>query len=167
MQQMTRANLEAAFAGESQAHMRYSIYADKAEKDGFPQAARLFRAAATAERIHATSHLRALGGIASTAENLKAAFEGETHEVEEMYPSFQAVADMQGEKAASRSMSWAFEAEKVHAALYDQARAAIEAGQDTTIGQVYVCNVCGWTGEGETPDECPLCKAKKDKFTTF
>ena len=84
-----------------------------------------------------------------------------------MYPTFMAVAELQGEKAAVRSHTWALEAEKVHAELYTKAKEAVEAGQDTDIGQIYVCSVCGWTGEGEPPDECPLCKAKKDKFITF
>ncbi len=167
MHKMTQANLEAAFAGESQAHMRYMVFAEKAEKDGFPQVARLFRAISFAEQIHATGHLRTLGGIGKTAENLEAAIGGETYEVDEMYPAFHAVAVLQEEKAAARSDTWAWEAEKIHADLYRRAKAAVEGGQDAEIGPVYVCSVCGWTGEGEPPDECPLCKAKKDKFLTF
>jgi rubrerythrin len=167
MQQMTKDNLETAFAGESQAHMKYLIFADKAEKEGFTNVARLFRATSYAEQVHATSHFRTLKGVGKTAENLEAAIGGETYEVDEMYPVFIAVAKEQQEKAAVRSNEWAMEAEKVHAALYGRAKSAVESGNDTDIGQVYVCSVCGWTGEGEPPDECPLCKAKKDKFVTF
>ena len=167
MHDMTKANLEAAFAGESQAQTKYLIFADRAEKEGFSNVARLFRATSFAEQVHATSHLRTLGGIGKTVNNLEAAIGGETYEVEEMYPAFIAVAEVQEEKAAVRSNKYALEAEKVHAALYTQAKAAVGAGNDTDIGQVHVCSACGWTGEGEPPDECPLCGAKKDKFVTF
>ncbi len=167
MKKMSRANTEAAFAGESQAHMRYLIFAARAEREGFPEVARLFRATAYAEQVHATSHLRVLGGIGKTAENLQEGINGETYEVEEMYPAFRAVAELQGERSATRAHEWALEAEKVHAGLYEQAKDAVEAGNDTDVGQVYVCSVCGWTGVGEPPDECPLCKAKKEKFVTF
>ena len=167
MHKMTKANLEAAFAGESQAHMKYAIFADKAEKEGYPEVARLFRAISYAERVHATNHFRALKNLGQTADNLGAAIGGETYEVEEMYPAFLAVAELQEEKAAVRSNTWALEAEKVHAEMYGQAKASAEAGNDAEVGQVYVCSVCGWTGVGEPPDECPLCKAKKEKFVTF
>jgi rubrerythrin len=167
MHDMTKTNLEAAFAGESQAHMKYLVFADRAEKEGFSNVARLFRATSFAEQVHAASHLRTLGSIGETVDNLKAAISGETYEVDEMYPAFIAVAEEQKEKAAVRSNKFAMEAEKVHAALYTQAQAAVEAGNDTDIGRVHVCSICGWTGEGEPPDECPLCGAKKDKFVTF
>jgi rubrerythrin len=167
MHDMTKNNLEAAFAGESQAQTKYTIFADRAEKEGFANVARLFRATSYAEQVHATSHLRTLGGIGKTVDNLEAAIGGETYEVDEMYPAFIAVAEVQEEKAAVRSSIWAMEAEKVHAALYTQAKSAVEAGNDTDIGVVHVCSVCGWTGDGEPPHECPLCKAKKDKFVTF
>lgn len=167
MQKMTKDNLEAAFAGESQAHIKYLIFADKAEKEGFANVARLFRATSYAEQVHATSHFRTLKGVGKTADNLSAAIGGETYEVEEMYPAFIAVAKEQQEKAAVRSNEWAMEAEKVHAALYGRAKSSVEAENDTDIGQVYVCSVCGWTGEGEPPDECPLCKAKKENFVAF
>jgi rubrerythrin len=108
-----------------------------------------------------------LGNLGKTAANLSAAIGGETYEVDEMYPAFQAVAEAQDEKAAVRSDTWALEAEKVHADMYGKAKTAVEAGEDTQIGEIYVCSVCGWTGEGEPPDECPLCKAKKEKFVTF
>jgi len=167
MKKMTKANLEAAFAGESQAHLKYMIFADKAEREGFPNVARLFRANAYAEQVHATNHFRTLGYLGKTVENLAAAFGGETYEIEEMYPAFLAVAEMQGEKSAVRSNKWALAAEKVHAELYAQAKSAVTDKQDTAVSQMHVCSVCGWTGEGEPPDECPLCKAKKEKFVTF
>ena len=166
MHKMTQANLEAAFAGESQAHMRYLIFADEAEREGFPNVARLFRAISYAEQMHATNHFKALKNLGKTADNLGAAIGGETYEVEEMYPAFLAVAELQEEKSAVRSNSWALETEKIHAGMYGEAKAAVEAGNDAAVGQVYVCSVCGWTGEGEPPDECPLCGAKK-KFVTF
>ena len=164
---MTRANLEAAFAGESQAHMKYLAFGDKAQKEGFPHVARLFRAVAYAEQVHATNHLRTLGDLGKTAENLEAAIGGEHHEIEELYPAFQMVAELQGERAAVRSNRWALEAEKIHAAMYDKAKTAVEVGADVELGRVYVCSVCGWTGEGEPPEECPLCRAKKESLVTF
>ena len=167
MHKMTQSNLEAAFAGESQAHMRYLIFADKAERQGFPNVARLFRANAYAEQVHATNHFKALGNLGKTVDNLGAAIGGETYEVEEMYPAVLAVAELQEERAAIRSNTWALEAEKVHAEMYGEAKSAVKDGKDAQVGQVYVCSVCGWTGEGEPPDECPLCKAKKEKFITF
>ena len=167
MHEMTKDNLEAAFAGESQAHIKYLIFADKALKEGLPNVARLFRATSYAEQVHATTHFRTMRGVGKTAENLEAAIGGETYEVDEMYPAFIAVAKEQEEKAAVRSSEWALEAEKVHAELYNKAKAAVEAGDDTEIGQVHVCSVCGWTGEGEPPDKCPLCGATHDKFIVF
>ena len=167
MHKMTQANLEAAFAGESQAHMKYLAFAAKAEKEGFSNVSRLFKAVAYAEQVHATNHFKVLDGLGQTAENLAAALGGETYEIEEMYPAFLAVAELQGEKGAIRSNKWAMEAEKVHAEMYGAAKEAVKGGSDAGVGQVYVCSVCGWTGEGEPPDECPLCKAKKEKFVTF
>ncbi len=167
MHKMSRANLEAAFAGESQAFTKYTIFAQVAEKEGLPHTARLFRAVAYAELVHATSHLRALGNVGQTEENLQAAIEGETYEVDEMYPAFKAVAELQEEKQALRSHTRAMEAEKVHAGLYQMARQAVGSGQDPELGTIHVCSVCGWTVEGEAPDRCPLCGAPKDKFDTF
>jgi len=167
MRKMTQANQAAAFAGESQAHMKYLAFADKADKEGFPKVARLFRATAYAEQVHATNHLKSLQGVGKTSDNLGAAIGGETHEVEEMYPAFMAVAKLQEEKQALRFNEWAMEAEKIHAVLYGKAKKAVEAGQDIAEGHIYVCSACGWTGEGAEPDECPLCGAKKDKFVTF
>ena len=167
MRDMTKTNLEAAFAGESQAHMKYLIFADQAEKDGFTNVARLFRANAYAEQVHATSHFKVLKKLAGTSENLKVGIDGETYEVEEMYPAFTAVAELQEERGAIRSTKWAREAEKIHAEMYTNAKSTVDKGQDASIGKMYVCSVCGWTGEGETPDNCPLCNAKKELIMTF
>lgn len=167
MHDMTEGNLKAAFAGESQAHMRYLAFADKAEREGFPNVARLFRAVSFAEQAHATGHLRTLGGISSTVENLAEAIGGENYEVDEMYPAFIAVAELQAEKQAIRSMSYALEAEKIHAAMYQEARQSVQAGQDVKVGTIQICEVCGYTVEGDAPDRCPLCNAPKDKFRAF
>ncbi len=167
MRKMTKANLEAAFAGESQAHMKYLIFAAEAEKEGFPKVARLFRAIAYAEQVHATNHLRTLGGVGESPANLQAAIDGETFEVDEMYPAYKAVAELQEEKAAVRSTHYALEAEKVHAGMYQKARQAVLAGKDVEVGDIYICDVCGWTVEGEAPDRCPICGATRDKFRKF
>jgi rubrerythrin len=167
MHDMTKQNLEAAFAGESQAHMKYLVFADVAEKEGLANTARMFRAIALAERIHATNHLKALGGIGKTPENLKAAMGGENYEVDEMYPAFKAVAEIQGEKRAMRYMDWAMEAEKIHAVMYEKAREAALAGNDVEVPAIFVCDACGWTVEGEAPDVCPICGVKHDRFIRF
>ena len=167
MRKMTESNLLAAFAGESQAHMRYLAFAERARKDGFPNIARLFEAISFAEQTHAISHLRELGLIKSTAENLQEAVAGETYEVEEMYPAFQSTAQLQGEKGALRSETYALEAEKIHAGLYQRARAAVEAGKDMEAGTVYICPVCGHTVIGAAPERCPVCGTPKDRFRAF
>jgi rubrerythrin len=167
MHKMTEGNLGAAFAGESQAHMKYLAFAARAERDGFPEVARLFRAVSYAEQVHATGHLRVLSGIDQTLANLAAAIGGETFEVDEMYPAYKAVAEVQEEKDALRSASWAMEAEKVHAGLYEKARQAVVAGGDVKLGEVWICSTCGWTVEGDAPDRCPLCGAKAEKFVKF
>jgi rubrerythrin len=167
MKQKTESNLSAAFAGESQAHVRYMSFADKAEQEGFANVARLFRAASFAEQIHATSHLKVLGQVKNTAENLQAALAGETYEINEMYPSFIAVSEAEGEKGAARSENWALAAEKVHASLYGQALESIKKGSDAKLGDIQICSNCGWTVQGEAPGVCPLCKAKKEAFRKF
>lgn len=167
MHDMTKANLEAAFAGESQAHMKYLIFADQAEKDGFPNVARLFRATAYAEQVHATSHFKVLKKLSDTSANLQTGIDGETFEVEEMYPAYHAVAELQEEAGAERSTRWAQEAEKEHAILYTDAKAAVDNAGDIKEEQVYVCSACGWTGVGEPPDNCPICNAKKERFKIF
>jgi len=167
MKQSTAANLKEAFAGESQAFMKYSIFADKAERDGFPEVARLFRATAFAERVHATNHLRALGGINDTAANLEQAIGGEHYEVTEMYPAFNAVAELQGEKSAIRSIHYALEAEKIHEVLYGDAKMAVSEDTDIASAPVHVCPVCGHTIIGEAPDKCPVCGLLHDKYIEF
>ena len=167
MHKMTEESLKASFAGESQAHIKYLNYAVKAEAEGKPNVARLFRAASAAEQYHATTHLKTLGGVSSTGDNLAAAIAGEDFEIDEMYPSYIAGATSQSEKAALRSMNWALEAEKVHSALYKRAQAAVTGGGDLEFGKVHVCGVCGWTGEGDAPDRCPLCGAPRDRFVIF
>ena len=167
MRKMTEENLKAAFAGESQAHLKYLVFAERAEREGLANVARLFRAASFAEQTHATKHLQALQGIGGTADNLAAAIAGETFEVEEMYPAYNAVAELQGETTALRSMQRALEAEKVHAALYTRAKEAAMAGKDAEIGPVVVCQSCGYTAEGEAPDRCPLCGAPRERFSKF
>lgn len=167
MKKMTEQNLAAAFAGESQASMRYRIFAQKAEEEGFPNVARLFRAIAYAEEIHAKNHLNVLGGIGTTAENLQTAINGENFEVQEMYPAYKAVAELQNEVGAQRSTHAAMEAERVHAGLYKKAKQAVQQGRDATVGKIYICSKCGWTVEGEAPDRCPLCGAPKEDFRGF
>ncbi|HIC88528.1 MAG TPA: rubrerythrin family protein [Anaerolineae bacterium] len=167
MRKMTESNLWAAFAGESQAYMKYTIFAEKAEEEGYPEVARLFRAIAYAEQVHATNHLRELGGIGDTAANLKTAIGGETYEVEEMYPAFQAVAKLQGEKGATRSTFYALEAEKIHAEMYHDAEEMVLVGKDIEGRPIYICPVCGYTVIGEPPAQCPVCAAPKEKFRQF
>lgn len=168
MRAMTEEFLKAAFAGESQAHMKYMNFAEKADKDGRPNIANLFRAIAYAELVHASNHLKALGGINSTAENLEAAKAGEDFEIEEMYPAYLSVAEMQGEKAAVKSMKYAVDAEAVHSELYAAAKKAVDAGEDISEAKVWVCPVCGWTTtDGELPDRCPVCQALARVFKEF
>jgi rubrerythrin len=167
MQDMTANNLKEAFAGESQAHMKYTIFSDVAEKAGYPEVARLFRAIAYAERVHATNHLRELGGIGDTAANLKAAVAGESYEVEQMYPAFKEVAKMQGEKGAIRSNHYALEAEKLHIGQYHEAEEMVLAGRDIEGRPIYICPVCGYTVIGEPPAKCPVCAEPAGNFRQF
>jgi rubrerythrin len=155
-------NLQDAFAGESQANRKYLAFARQAEKDGYPQAAKLFRAAAEAETIHAHNHLRALGGIRSTRENLQEAIAGETHEFKEMYPQMIAEAELENAAEARRSFTFANAVEKVHAVLYDKALAALDLPEE--LYDYYVCPVCGHTVEREAPDSCIVCGAKGSVF---
>jgi rubrerythrin len=168
MHAMTRENLQASFAGESQAHVKYLAFADKAEREGKPNIANLFRAVAHAELIHAINHLKELGGIGTTADNLVEAKGGEDFEVAEMYAAYLAVAELQEEKRAARSMNYAMEAEKLHSELYAAARAAVDAGED--IGEVvaWVCPVCGYTVVGDNvPERCPICNSLRKVFKEF
>ncbi|MHA1805859.1 MAG: rubrerythrin family protein [Promethearchaeota archaeon] len=157
-------NLKTAFAGESQANRKYLAFAGQAEKEGFPQVAKLFRAAATAETIHAHNHLRTLGGIKSTRENLKEAIGGEYYEFNEMYPKFLEDAKNEGNKDAERTFYFANEVEKIHYGLYEKALKAVEAGKDLEKKEVRVCPVCGYTVEGDVPDKCPVCGTPGSKF---
>lgn len=167
MRKMTEENLKQAFAGEAQAHMRYALFADVAEKEGRDNLARLFRAIAFAEQVHATNHLRELDGIADSVTNLAVAIEGETFEVEEMYPAYHAVAQLQDERGAMRSTHYAQEAERIHAGMYEKARAAVKGEEDLSLGEIHICSVCGYTGEGSAPDNCPVCGASRDRFASY
>ena len=157
----TERNLLEAFAGESQANRRYLAFAKQAEKEGYTQVAKLFRAAAEAETVHAHTHLRTLGGVKSTAENLKEAISGETHEFITMYPAMIDDAKKEGSKAAERNFTYANEVEKVHAALYQKASDNLDTLEDVDY---YVCSVCGFTCENEPPETCPVCGAKSSAF---
>jgi rubrerythrin len=157
----TEQNLKDAFAGESQANRKYLAYSKKAEQEGFKQAAKLFRAAATAETIHAHNHLRELGVVKSTRENLMDAVNGESFEFQKMYPQMISDAKTEVRDGALRSFNFANEVEKVHAALYQKALDTLGRNMDTDY---YVCSVCGYTAEGHAPDECPVCRAKKQAF---
>ena len=158
----TEDNLWEAFAGESQANRKYLAFAKKADNEGYPQVARLFRAAAEAETVHAHAHLRTLGGVKTTAENLKSAIEGETHEFKEMYPAMIEEAEKEGNKLAVRSFSFANDVEKVHAGLYEKALEGLENPKD--VDCYYVCSVCGFTCEDEPPEKCPVCSALAKAF---
>ena len=167
MRKMTEHNLKDAFAGESQAHMKYLIFSEVAEKDGYPNVARLLKAISYAEQVHATNHARNLGLIGKTAENLQSGIDGETFEVEEMYPAYDAVAKLQSEKGAEKSIHFALEAEKIHAKMYLDAKKQVEKGKDISSDAVYICPVCGYTHIGDPPDYCPVCSVSKDKFRKF
>jgi len=167
MKKMTEKNLSDAFAGESQAHMKYAIFAEVAENEGYKNTARLFKAISFAELVHARNHLRELGNIKQTGANLQVAIDGENYEVAEMYPAFIEVAKLQDEKGAIKSFDFAIKAEKIHSGMYQKAKQEIDAGKDIELGKVYICPVCGYTHEGEPPANCPVCGAPKDKFVEF
>jgi rubrerythrin len=154
-------NLQDAFAGESQANRKYLAFAEKAEREGYPQIARLFRAAAEAETVHAHNHLRELGGIRSTKENLETAINGESYEFQQMYPKMIKDAEAEDNKKALKSFNYANEVEKVHADLYKKALENI--GKNPEV-DYYVCKVCGYTAENEPPDKCPVCQSDKRVF---
>ncbi|MCP3872921.1 MAG: rubrerythrin family protein [Desulfobacteraceae bacterium] len=157
-------NLQDAFAGESQANRKYLAFAKKADEDGFPQVAKLFRAAAEAETIHAHAHLRVMGGINGTTANLEEAIAGEGHEVKEMYPGFLATAQEEGNKPAEFSFKNALAVEEVHHSVYSKALEAVNGGGDLPKASIYVCPVCGNTVESDVPDTCPVCNVPGDKF---
>jgi rubrerythrin len=154
--------LKEAFAGESQANRKYLAFAVKADQEGFPQAARLFRAAAEAETVHAHAHLRVLKGIRSTRENLQEAITGETHEFRKMYPEMIEAAKAEGEKAAERSFAYANDVEKIHAGLYQKMLDNLGGTQESY--SYYVCPVCGFTAEKQAPGICPVCGTKGELF---
>jgi rubrerythrin len=160
---MATEDLKEAFAGESQANQKYRAFAAQAERDGFPNVARLFRTTAEAERIHAEGHLKALDQVGSTADNLKAAIDGETHEFTEMYPPMLQRAAEIGHKA-KRMFGYAVEAEAVHATLYALALEAVKQGKDLTETKFYLCPVCGHIEFGEPPETCPICGTKASKY---
>ncbi len=156
-------NLKEAFAGESQANQKYRAFAKKADQDGYPNIARLFRTTAEAERIHAEGHLKALEEICPTAENLLSAIQGETYEYTKMYPPMLAQAEADGHKA-KRMFGYALAAEEVHAALYKLALEAVQQGKDLTETEFYLCPVCGRIEFGKPTEACPVCGTKPDKF---
>lgn len=178
---MTADFLRSAYGGESMAHMRYLIWGQMAEKEGFPNIARLFEAISYAERVHATNHFREIdgntqaftvtaGGVfgtGKTAENLQGAIDGELHEVNQMYPVYMNTAKFQNEPGAERSFHFALEAEKIHAALFKEAQDAARENKDYDMKEVYICPVCGYTVTDDAPDICPVCGAKKEMFRIF
>jgi rubrerythrin len=181
MHDITAGNLRSAYGGESMAHMRYIKWGAVAEKEGFPNVARLFRAISYAEEVHATNHFvelrkdsgphsvtsEAAFGVGSTSENLQGGIDGEQFEINEMYPVYMETAKFQDEKGAQRSFYYALSAEKIHAAMFKEAKQSVDSGNDIELGPVQICSVCGYTAEGETPDKCPICGVKRDKFRTF
>ncbi len=167
MRAMTEKNLQDAFAGESQAHVKYQLFSDVAEKEGLANVARLFKAVAHAELVHARNHLNELAGLKDSSGNLQQAIDGETFEVKEMYAAYYEVAKLQGERGAQRSSRYAMEAEKIHATMYVTAKDKVDAEEDIVLKTIQVCEVCGHTVEGDAPDKCPICEAPAGKFTGF
>lgn len=164
MTDQTKKNLQEAFAGESQANRRYLAFAKQAEQDGFPNVARLFRAVAESETIHAHNHLRAMGGIRSTRENVEEAWHGEKEEYTSMYPMFMDQAKRDGSNVALSSFYWANEAEKTHGNFYEKALETTQQSKDLELGDLYICSTCGYTVEGSVPDKCPVCGKGKEQF---
>ncbi len=160
----TAENLNDAFAGESQANRKYTAFAKKADQEGFKQVAKLFRAAAEAETIHAHAHLRVMNGIKTTAENLVVARDGEGYEFQTMYPKFLVEAKTENNKPAIKSFEYAMAAEKVHFGLYQQALDMVKAGKDLSNAVIYLCPFCGNVEIGVLPEKCSICGAPKDKF---
>lgn len=181
MHDMTAVNLRSAHGGESMAHMRYIIWGAKAAADGFPNVARLFRAISYAEQVHGTNHFQALRnesggfvctsmagfGLGTTSENLQGAIDGETFEINEMYPTYKETAQFQNEKAAVQSFHYALSAERIHAAMYTEAKHAVDGGEDIKLGPVSICDNCGYTVEGEIPERCPICNVGRDRYKTW
>ncbi|MFP4176584.1 MAG: rubrerythrin family protein [Planctomycetota bacterium] len=160
----TEKDLKEAFAGESQANRKYTAFARKAEDDGLPQVARLFRAAARAETVHALNHLDVMGGVNETLDNLKEASEGEAAEFENMYPDFLKDAEDEGDDDAYTTFDYANQVEEIHHRMYNEAIEAVQNGEDLPETDLFVCKGCGNTVEGEVPDECPICGSPKSWF---
>jgi rubrerythrin len=160
----TQGNLKAAFAGESQANRRYLFSAEQADKDGHKAIARLFRAIAEAETVHAHNHLKTLGEIKSTKENLEAAIGGEHYEFTKMYPEFIEQAKTEGNKRAETTFDYANKVEKIHHTLYEKTLKALEEGQQLPDEPYFVCQICGYTVAREAPDRCPICQSPRDRF---
>jgi len=168
MKKMTEQFLKDAFAGESMAHMKYIIYSEIAEKKGYKNLARMFKAIAYAEQVHATNHARILGIFTDDLPaNIQSCIEGEHYEVTEMYPVFKNSAQLQNENLAVQSFLYALEAENSHEKMYRDSKTVVEKEQDIEIEDIYICPVCGYTHVGIPPDECPICKAKKEIFKKF
>ena len=178
---MTSDFLHSAYGGESMAHMRYLTWGAAAEKEGFPNIAKLFEAISFAERVHANNHFKEIGGDTAdatvvagavfggskTVDNLQGAINGELHEVEQMYPVYLNAAEFQEEKGARRSFYYALEAEKIHADLFSQAQNAAKEGKDMELESVYICPICGHTVLDGAPDQCPVCGTKKEMYKKF
>jgi len=164
MMSNTDENLKAAFAGESQANRKYLFFAERADKEDLRQIAKLFQAAAEAERVHARNHLNALGGIGSTKDNLKDAVSGENYEFTQMYPEFIKQAEAEENSQAKTSFDWANQVEKIHHGLYEKALKSLEGGEALKDEPYFVCQGCGNTVEGEAPEKCPICGAPKSMF---
>ncbi len=160
----TDQNLKDAFAGESQANRLYLAFAQKADQEGFPQIAKLFRAAAQSETVHAMNHLNVMGNVKSSADNLGTAISGETYEFKKMYPEFIEDAKEEGNKKAQVSFDYANKVEQIHAGLYQKALDALKVKTQPPTADYWVCPVCGDTFEGSTPDKCPICGTPKEKF---
>jgi len=167
MRKMTEQNVKDALAGESQAHIKYLAFSEKAAAENLPNVARAFKASSFSEQVHATNHLKTLAGIGTTAENLASAVGGENFEVEEMYPAYINVAELQKEKTAGFFLNAAMAAEKVHASIFKKAKGAADKDGDLDAKPIHVCTVCGFTMEGVAPENCPICGAPKEKFVTF
>jgi rubrerythrin len=160
----TDENLQTAFAGESQANRKYTAFSRKAEQEGFTNIAKLFKAAAEAETVHALSHLRTMKQVESTSENLKTALDGEVYEHTKMYPEFIKEAESENRNSAKITFNYANQVEKVHADFYQRAIDAINTGKDIEKTQYFVCQTCGYTAESESPDTCPVCGSPKQQF---
>ncbi|HIJ00611.1 MAG: hypothetical protein PWQ88_818 [Candidatus Methanomethylophilaceae archaeon] len=160
----TKDNLQKAFAGESQANRMYIAFAAKAQQEGFAQVAKLFRAAAESETIHALAHFKAMGAVGDTAENVEKAIKGENYEHTEMYPDFIAQAKEEADKIAERTFTYAMNVEKYHENEFIAAKKAVEAGKDLPEEDLYVCKVCGYVSKGKPPMECPVCGSGPTAF---